>query len=292
MIDLHTHFLWDWDDGPDDRSQALTMCRIAEKDGTRAICVTPHIFRSNRHGDDLGILRQRMVEFYDGMRGAGVGIEFHWGAEVFVHAEVVRAIEKYRFTIDETSYVFLEFPSGGVPVGASGLLAQLMSKGFVPIISHPERNRGFAERPELLFEFVSMGCAAQLTAASLTGELGREVRATAGLFLVNNLVHIIASDAHRALGRPPGLSRAVEAASKIVGESKARAMVNDIPRAILENKALPDWGEPRHPLNKQSWTRRLIGLPRRPLRSSREEAELRGNRGRARPGPTTLMRVK
>jgi protein-tyrosine phosphatase len=264
MIDLHTHFLWDWDDGPDDRAQALTMCRIAEKDGTKAVCVTPHIFRANRHGDDLGVLSQRMAEFHDRMRESGVDIEFHWGAEVFVHAEVVRAIEKYGFTVDETSYVFLEFGAGGVPVGAAGMLSQLMSKGFVPIISHPERNRGFAARPELLFEFVSMGCVAQVTAASLTGELGREVRATAGLFMVNNLVHIIASDAHRPLGRPPGLGRAVEAASKIVGESKARAMVTEVPRAILENKALPDWGEPQNPLGRKTWTQRLIGMPRRP----------------------------
>jgi protein-tyrosine phosphatase len=275
MIDLHTHFLWDWDDGPDDRAQALTMCRIAEKDGTQAICLTPHIFRANRHGDDLGVLSRRMVEFQDEMRGAGVAIEFHWGAEVFVHPEVVRAIEKYGFTVDETSYVFLEFGAGGVPVGAAGMLSQLMSKGFVPIISHPERNRGFAARPELLFEFVSMGCAAQVTAASLTGELGREVRATAGLFMVNNLVHIIASDAHRPLGRPPGLSRAVEAASKLVGESKARAMVTELPRAILENKALPDWGEPQNPLGRKTWTQRLIGMPRRP-----------------RSGRTTVLRVK
>ena len=275
MIDLHTHFLWDWDDGPDDRAQALTMCRIAEKDGTQAICLTPHIFRANRHGDDLGVLSRRMVEFQDEMRGAGVAIEFHWGAEVFVHPEVVRAIEKYGFTVDETSYVFLEFGAGGVPVGAAGMLSQLMSKGFVPIISHPERNRGFAARPELLFEFVSMGCAAQVTAASLTGELGREVRATAGLFMVNNLVHIIASDAHRPLGRPPGLGRAVEAASKIVGESKARAMVTELPRAILENKALPDWGEPQNPLGRKTWTQRLIGMPRRP-----------------RSGRTTVLRVK
>ena len=48
-----------------------------------------------------------------------------------------------------------------------------------------------------------MGCAAQVTAASLTGEMGRETRATAGLFLVHNLVHIIASDAHRTMGARP-----------------------------------------------------------------------------------------
>jgi len=293
LIDLHTHFLWDWDDGPDDRSQALTMCRIAEKDGTTAICLTPHVFRANRHGDDLGTLSRRMADFHREMRAAGVEIEFHWGAEVFVHADVVPAIEKYRFTIDETSYVFLEFDHGGVPVGASAMLSRLMGRGFVPIISHPERNRGFTERPELLYEFVSMGCAAQLTAASLTGELGREVRATAGLFLVNNLVHIIASDAHRALGRPPGLSRAVEAASKIVGESKARAMVTDVPRAILENRALPDWGEPKDPSFKRTWTQRLIGMPRRPSGgppgNGAPEGKWRQRRGSSR---TTILKVK
>jgi len=287
MIDLHTHMLWDWDDGPDDRAQALTMCRIAEKDGTKAVCLTPHMFRMTKHGDDLGILRERMVAFEREMRDANVGLEFHWGAEVFVHAEVVRAIELYRFTIDQTSYVFLEFASQGVPVGAAPMLAQLMGKGFVPIISHPERNRGFAARPELLHEFVSMGCVAQVTAASLTGDFGKEVRATAGLFMSHNLVHIIASDAHRALGRPPGLSRAVEAAAKIVGDSKARAMVTEIPRAILENKAIPDWGEPQNPLQGRSWTQRLLGMPRRPSRT-------RGASGIARPGqsPTTVLRIK
>jgi protein-tyrosine phosphatase len=289
MIDLHTHLLWDWDDGPDDRAQGLAMCRMAEKDGTKKICLTPHLFRANRHGDDLGILHQRMVEFQEKMREAGVGLEFHWGAEVYVHAEVVRVIERYRFTIDQTSYVFLEFAADGVPVGAANMLAQLMSKGFVPIISHPERNRGFAARPELLYEFVTMGCAAQVTAASLTGEVGKEVRETAGLFMVHNLVHFIASDAHRVIGRPPVLSRAVAAASKVVGESKARAMVTEIPQAILDNKALPDWGEPENPLRRKTWTQRLIGMPRR---TARAQGGGGGGVRRAASRPTTILRVK
>jgi protein-tyrosine phosphatase len=296
VIDLHTHFLWDWDDGPDDLYQARAMCRLAEQDGTTAICLTPHVFRMTRHKDDLGVLRTRMAEFEAEMTSAGIGLELHWGAEVFVHAEVVRAIEKYRFTIDQTSYVFLEFAAEGVPVGAQAMLAQLMGKGFVPIISHPERNKGFAARPELLYEFVSMGCVAQVTGASLTGVLGKEVRQTAGLFMSHNLVHFIASDAHRALGRPPGLSRAVEAAAKIVGESKARAMVTEIPRAILDNKALPDWGEPENPLRQKTWTQRLLGMPRRPGRGGARQALLDtpsgGRGGRPGAGPTTVLKIK
>lgn len=35
---------------------------------------------------------------------------------------------------------------------------------------------------------------------------------------------LIASDAHDAAGRPPGLSKAVEEAAKIMGKAKALAM--------------------------------------------------------------------
>jgi protein-tyrosine phosphatase len=254
VIDLHTHLLWDWDDGPDDRPQAREMCRIAEKDGIKVIALTPHVFRLSRYGDNLDVLRQRMAEFVEGMDG--VPIDFHWGAEVFVHPEVVASIEKYGFTLDDTNYVFIELPSDAVPPGIGNLIYSLMAKGFVPIISHPERNRGFMERPEVLYELVSMGCIAQVTAMSLTGEFGRETRSAAGLFMEHNLVHIIASDAHSSLMRPPVLSGAVEAARKIVGEAKAVAMVTEIPRAILENRALPDWGEPENPLRRKTWAER------------------------------------
>jgi protein-tyrosine phosphatase len=255
MIDLHTHLLWDWDDGPDDKAQARAMCDIAEKDGIRAMAVTPHIYRLCRHGDDLDVFRARMVEFAGEM--AGVPIDFHWGAEVFVHPGVVAAVERFKFTLDATNYVFLELPSDAVPPGASNLIYGLLAKGFVPIISHPERNRGFVERPELLYELVLMGCLAQVTAMSLTGDFGKETRSAAGLFLVHNLVHIIASDAHSSYLRPPVLSGAVEAARKIAGGAKAEAMVTEIPQAILDNKAVPDWGEPENPLRRKTWTERL-----------------------------------
>ena len=257
MIDLHTHMIWGWDDGPDDWSQSLSMLRVAAKDGVSAVCLTPHVYRLDRHRGDLSVLRTRMGEFQRAAAAFGVSMELHWGAEVSVYAEVIEAIEKYRFTIDATNYVFIEFPATSVPPGSNTLVYNLMSKGFVPIISHPERNTEFAARPELLHELVAMGCAAQVTAMSLTGEFGRDARRAAGLFLFHNLVHFIASDAHGAVLRPPVLSRAVEAAGRIVGPDKAWAMVTEIPRAILDNQALPDWGEPTNPLRRSSWTRRL-----------------------------------
>jgi protein-tyrosine phosphatase len=76
--------------------------------------------------------------------------------------------------------------------------------------------------------------------------------------MANNLVHIIASDAHDAERRPPILSKAVEEAKKIVGIDKAIAMVTAIPQAILDDKPIPDYGEPINPIKqKKKWAIRL-----------------------------------
>ena len=51
------------------------------------------------------------------------------------------------------------------------------------------------------------------------------------------LVHLIASDCHAVWGdRAPLLSPGVDAAAKVVGERAARRLVDDIPRAIFENR--------------------------------------------------------
>ena len=51
------------------------------------------------------------------------------------------------------------------------------------------------------------------------------------------LVHMLASDTHAAVGqRSPALLPGMEAAAGIVGAEKARAMVVDTPRAVIEGR--------------------------------------------------------
>ncbi len=135
---------------------------------------------------------------------------------------------------DEGKYLLLEFPTPSVPPQSESLLAQLLKRGVVPIITHPERNAEIVRRPERYYEMIRMGCLGQVTAMSLTGGFGTEAKRVAEKLLTYRLLHIIATDAHSTNGRPPVLSQAVEAAGKIIGESEARKMVIDCPQAILE----------------------------------------------------------
>jgi protein-tyrosine phosphatase len=91
-----------------------------------------------------------------------------------------------------------------------------------------------------------MGCLGQVTAMSLTGEFGPEIRQIAEKLVKKRLIHIIASDAHSAGRRPPILSSGVKAAEKIVGKKEAQKMVTEYPQAILEGRK-PDIPEPLSP---------------------------------------------
>ncbi|MDD8020663.1 MAG: hypothetical protein PHU81_05710 [Acidobacteriota bacterium] len=246
MIDLHCHLLPDWDDGPDSWEEVDRMIDLAARDGIEAICVTPHYLRLSRHNDNPDILRSKFEEFFERCKKEK-RLSFYRGAEVFIHPEVIDYIRREKLSLNGSEYVFIEFPSDQVPEGTKELFYRMMLAGLTPVISHPERNDVFGNRPELLYDLICRGCLAQVTAMSLTGEFGRTVLKRAELFVKNNLVQFLATDAHDSEKRKPILSKAVKALSDLVGQEKAEAMVNDIPQAILNNEVIPDWGSPLKP---------------------------------------------
>ncbi len=73
---------------------------------------------------------------------------------------------------------------------------------------------------------------------SVTGEFGPAAKAAADRLLWHNCVHFLATDAHRTKSRPPILSKARDAAAEIVGVDRARALVEDNPRAAINGEAL------------------------------------------------------
>ncbi len=256
MIDLHNHLLPDWDDGAADAAESLRMMEIAKADGITRIVLTPHVFRMTRPGRDVKDLKPRMDRFL--VRPRPKGIELLPGAEVGYVTGLVQEVKDLGLTINGTNYVFIEFPALHLPDEAPDLVSRLMRDDLIPIISHPERNAVFARSPRSLYDLVRRGALGQLTAQSLTGGFGRRARRAAEAFLELGLVHLVASDAHNAGLRPPRLSEAVAAASKIVGPGKAQALVTSVPEAILANEQIPDLGEARHPLSWEQRVRRAV----------------------------------
>jgi protein-tyrosine phosphatase len=110
---------------------------------------------------------------------------------------------------------------------------------------------------------VEHGALMQLTAMSVTGELGGTVREASEWMLDSGLVHFISSDTHDPSLRRPGLARARECVAERWGEPLARALVLDHPRAVLEDRAIDALAVP---IERTQRPGLLSGLARR-LRS-------------------------
>ncbi len=170
------------------------------------------------------------------------------GADVHFTPDLLERLERKEIVTvnDQGRYLMIEFAFQGIPFQAEEVLFQLMTNGITPIISHPERNMEIGQRPQRYYGMVRMGCLGQVTAMSLTGEFGPEIKKSAERLLAKRLIHIIASDAHSLDGRPPILSAGVKAAEKIVGKEEARKMVTEYPEAIISGRQ-PDVPEPLSP---------------------------------------------
>ena len=173
MIDIHSHPLWEVDDGAGTLEDSIEMCKIAAEDGITHMVATPHCNYTYVFSPEVN--RQKLTELQSAVGESPkllLGCDFHLSYE-----NIQKLAETPKdFTINQTSYLLVEFPDQFVPEQFDRIFYDIQVAGLVPIITHPERNPVFARRTNLLYHWVSSGCLAQVTAQSYTGGFGEHPR--------------------------------------------------------------------------------------------------------------------
>jgi protein-tyrosine phosphatase len=244
VIDLHAHILPGIDDGPRSLEEALEMARLAVADGITTIVATPHLFRRksvefrdlNRPDD----IRQAVARLNEKLAEEGIELTIVPGCEIPLFTDIITFLDERRIlTINDAErYICLEMPDTVIPPATEDIIFQLNSRGITPIITHPERNLVFYEMPDKLRRFISLGCLTQITSRSLTRGFGWGVARFTRTLVREGLIHLMASDAHNVAHRPPVMGKALKKLSKMIGEGRARDMVETNPGRIIRGERL------------------------------------------------------
>lgn len=201
MIDIHSHILPGLDDGAKTEEASLAMALDAVAQGITTIIATPH-HKNGKYentGEDIKFHVAILNKLFQEVK---IPITLLPGQETRLYGEMLKDIKnKEILTLNDSRYLFVEFPYGQVPRYAEQALFELLIAGYVPIIVHPERNEELIEHPHKLYEFVNQGALTQVTAGSLTGEFGRKIQRFSYRLIESNLTHFIASDAHNTTSR-------------------------------------------------------------------------------------------
>ncbi len=253
MIDIHCHILPGIDDGASDVEESLKIARFAEQDGVKTIIATPHVFRPPFIQKDLFFIQDKWSEFIPLLKTNNIQVDLLLGSEVhFVH-DLINALKvNYPyFGLNRGSYIIIEFPSNHVFPGVKELFFELTSRGLNLIIAHPERNTVFMRDPALLYELIKMGVFTQANSGSFSFLYGTRTQEAALRFLEWNFYHFLASDSHGKHKRSTRLSKAVQKIQALVGEEEALALVEDNPKAVVEDREIPFFKDPINPTKKK-----------------------------------------
>jgi protein-tyrosine phosphatase len=245
MIDLHGHYLPAVDDGAENIETAAAMLRHAAADGIETVVVTPHVMGTLSTAKSLDAFRRSREKLWPELEQNAGKIKLVTGAEVYFTSELLPILKDNRdlLTINNGSYFLLEFPSDYIYAHSKDFIFKILTEGFIPIISHAERNSEIQRSAGILRELVKAGALCQVNAGSLRGDFGSAARSSAYELLQGNLVHVIASDAHDLERRKPELAY-VSALLPHVHAEKIAMYLHDIPAAVIADQGVPDIGEP------------------------------------------------
>jgi protein-tyrosine phosphatase len=257
VIDLHSHILPAVDDGPRTLDGSLELARAAVADGTRTILATPHVNDDPRIGPEL--VAERLEQLRPALAEAEIPLEVLPGGEIAIWRLVDLDDAALRaLALGGGPYLLVESPFSPVVGDFEPMVLDLHARGHRVLLAHPERCPAFQRDPARLERLADAGVLVQITAGSMVGAFGSTVRRfTAGL-LRDGLAHVVASDAHDAVKRPPGLTAgfaALERELPGIGEQQPW-LTEAVPRAILDGTPLPA----RPPLPKPAGLLRRLGL--------------------------------
>jgi protein-tyrosine phosphatase len=196
QTDLHSHLIPGVDDGVTDPEQTVVCLRQFAEWGIKRVITTPHISQDwypNRHETLLAgqIALQQLI------RDHQLDIIIEVAAEYLVDDLFIQLLDAHALlTFGQDRYVLIETGWASAPVFLETILFQMQTKGYQPVLAHPERYTYYNDDLNALAKLRDQGCLFQLNWGALTGRYGSKVQRQARRLLKNKWADFIGSDLH------------------------------------------------------------------------------------------------
>jgi protein-tyrosine phosphatase len=239
FIDIHNHLIYGIDDGAKSKQETLEMLKIAIADGIEKIMFTPH-FKEKAFENDQTIIDSKKQEIEQLIQEHQLEIDVYYGSEIFVSNHTSSYLNEGKLkTLNDTKYILVETHRANIyhRFDFGDMLYNFQVDGFKPIIAHPERYEFIYDNPHKASELVKDGNLIQINATSLLDKKKPSFKLAKKL-LDRGLVHLVASDAHDTVYRPPVLSEAYAFVKKHYGEEVANQLFYSNPLKVLNNEPI------------------------------------------------------
>ncbi|EDM22985.1 tyrosine-protein phosphatase [Caminibacter mediatlanticus] len=140
--DIHSHLLPGIDDGVKTIDESLSLIKEYINLGYKKLIITPHVMYDS-YNNSTDLILEKINYLKNECFKNNLNIELEVSAEYNFDEEFVERIEKNDLLPINKKYILFEFSFYQKPVNYENIIFKLKSKGYIPILAHPERYRYF-----------------------------------------------------------------------------------------------------------------------------------------------------
>lgn len=238
MIDMHSHFLPQIDDGSRSVEETFQMIKEASKAGFTAIVSASH-YIANTYDFNKEERREIINAISSNLSKENIDIKLYNGAEVYIDTNIIEKVKKGIIPkINNSRYLLMELPMQNKMLSTDNILYNLLSSNIVPIIAHPERYKYVQDNPNILIDLIEKGVLFQANFASVIGHYGNNAKKTVIKLLQNNMIHCLGTDCHRADTIYSNMDKILEHLNKILPKKEIEKLTTVNPMKIISNQEI------------------------------------------------------
>lgn len=192
FTDWHCHILPGVDDGVQSMEEGLQILAVYELLGVKEVWLTPHIMEDIPNTTEH--LRTRFAELQAAYQG---NVVLNLASENMLDKLFEERLDKNDLLPigKEGKHLLVETSYFNAPMGLSNILLRIKSKGYYPILAHPERYL-YMDMDDYQ-RLKSLNILFQLNVFSLSGMYGKEVQKKANAMQKAGMYDYLGTDLHR-----------------------------------------------------------------------------------------------
>lgn len=193
--DMHSHLIPGIDDGAPDLGTSVNLIRDLQEMGFKQLVTTPHIM-SDLYPNTPEVILNGLEQVRKAIKQEGIDITIHAAAEYLLDEGFAGKLAAGNLLTLKGKYVLVEMSFIAATPNLDQLLFDMQTKGYRPVMAHPERYAYFGGDLKRYERLKDQGCLLQMNLLSLLGYYGKDVKQVALKLLKAGLYDLAGTDLH------------------------------------------------------------------------------------------------
>jgi protein-tyrosine phosphatase len=198
MIDIHSHLIFDVDDGSRSLEESINILSMMYEAGVTDMIITPHYIIDSKYMSSKDINEDKLKQIKEELNKRNINMNLSLGNEIFIDNKIFEYLKDNKVsTLNNTKYILVELPMSGIYEGYLDILYSLVHKGYKVILAHPERYISFQKDFNKVYEVLELGVLLQSNYGSILGDYGLGSKRMIKRLMKEKLITYFSSDIHR-----------------------------------------------------------------------------------------------